>query len=129
MTHRYRLYLFSFAIILAFTTFEELKLRPYLFKNHLFQFGIAGSLPNFLAPLVLLFGSLVLLMSRPDRQLLRTTLSFVVGMIIYELVQPFIPGRVFDINDIIASVLGGLFGYGWVLAIKKLSPLKEKNDN
>lgn len=127
MASRQRLYSFSFIAIIALTAIEELKLRPYLFKNHLLAFGIAGSLPNFLAPLILLFGSLVLRL-RPSEQLFRTAVTFVVGLIIYELAQPFMEGRVFDVKDIVASILGGLFGYCWVLGINKLSPLNKKEE-
>lgn len=124
MTNRKRLYLISLIVIMIFTAFEELKLRPYLFKNNLLDFGIAGSLPNFLAPLILLFGSLVILKPRPEKQLFRTVVSFVAGLVVYELAQPFMPGRVFDVNDIIASVLGGLVGYAWALAINKSTASK-----
>ncbi len=114
-----QLYLTSLFVILAFTAFEELWLRPYLFKTHRLAFGIAGSLPNFLAPIILLSSSLALAPHRSQR-LLATTVAFVAGLVVYELAQPYIEGRTFDINDIIASVLGGVVGYAWALAISKV---------
>lgn len=125
MDKRRRIYLISLILILAFTALEELWLRPYLFKTHRMAFGIAGSFPNFLAPIILLFGTLVLAPHRANR-LLATVVAFVVGLVVYEFAQPYIEGRVFDVNDIIASVLGGLVGYAWVMAINKLTSIKEE---
>ncbi|MGN8037495.1 VanZ family protein [Chitinophaga sp. 22321] len=39
------------------------------------------------------------------------TLSFTGAMILYEICQLWMPQRTFDLKDIVASVLGGLFSY------------------
>ncbi len=110
-------YISSLIIFLAFTLFEELKLRPYLFKNHITKFGLADSLPNFLAPLIFIFGYIVMFKPKENRKVFRVSISAVTGLILYEFSQLFMAGRDFDVKDIIASITGGLFAYALFIFI------------
>ena len=95
-------YLACLIAALAFTLLEELKIRPFLFKQHVTT--LAGSLPNALAPLILAFGYMAI---KGAERPARTIAALVLGLVLYECVQPLMPGRTFDVNDIAASVLGG----------------------
>ena len=122
--NRRLLYILFLIIILAFTLFEELKLRPYLFKNHITKFGLADSLPNFLASLIFIFAAMVLFQPQENIKVLRISISTVIGLVLYEFFQLFMDKQVFDIKDIIASIMGGLFAYFLIIIINRLFPVK-----
>jgi len=113
-------YALILVIIVVFTLYEELSLRHYLYKKHVAVL-IADCLPNFLAILLLTFGYMVLKNLHSQKEILRTIISLVAGLVLYEFAQLWMPDRVFDVKDILASVLGGLFSYGiiWVIEWKK----------
>jgi hypothetical protein len=104
---------------LAFTLFEELYLRKYLFKHH--SYLLAGSLPNFLAPIIMSFIYMAISNPTQGRTIIKTIASLVSGLILYEIVQLLMPRMVFDINDIIASILGGLLSYALISFINRPS--------
>lgn len=103
-------------IIVAFTAYEELHLRRYLFTRHS---PIADCLPNFLASLLLIFGYMVFKKPESNREIGRSIISLVAGLVLYEFVQLWMPHMVFDVKDILASVVGGAFAYGIILIIRK----------
>jgi glycopeptide antibiotics resistance protein len=119
MTKRSAYYL-TFAIILLFTLFEEIKLRPYLQKHHISSFYLADSLPNFLAVIIPFLGYSVIKFPLNASKSLRLIFSFVAAMTLYEVCQLWMPERTFDIKDIIASVLGGVCSYLIFLLINKI---------
>ena len=121
---RSTLYSCFLVIVLVFTLFEELKLRRYLLNNHITKFGIAGSLPNFLAPIILVFGSIVISKIKEPEKVLRKSAFFVLGLILYEVCQIFMSERTFDTMDVIASILGGLFAYLVFIGINYMVPEK-----
>lgn len=107
--HKLRLtYASLLALALAFTLYEELHLRRWLFQHYGHNSVIAGSLPNFLA--VILFGLAMVLIKLPDsnRKTIQPIAAVVIGLILYEIAQIWMPHRVFDWNDIAATVLGGI---------------------
>lgn len=105
-----------FVVILLFTVFQELSLRKYLFKHNFF---IAGCIPNFTAVLLLSFA--IMLIKWPLRLLesIRVVVAIVIGLTLYELAQIWMPGRVFDVMDIIASIVGGAVAIGILLLMDK----------
>ena len=107
------------AVALLFTVYEELHLRRWLFHHLGLHSVVAGSLPNFLAVVVFSLAIMTLRLPGSSRDILRTVLSVVLGLTLYEVAQIWMPHRVFDWNDIAASLLGGIFT--WLLL---LIPLK-----
>ena len=118
--NRKTLYITLLAIVLLFTAFEETRLRPYLLRHHIHTFYIADSLPNFLAVLIPFFVYSVLKYPMSLAESLKATAAFVIAMILYELAQPFMEHRTFDVIDILASVLGGVVccAVAWLLPAK-----------
>jgi len=99
----------ALVIILAFTLYEELSLRRYLFKQH--SYVLAGSLPNFLAALLMSVTYQLVKPSADHKAIFRSIVAIVSGLILYEIAQLFMPNMVFDFGDVIASILGGLFAW------------------
>jgi glycopeptide antibiotics resistance protein len=110
------------AAMLAFTLYEELTLRPYWLKNHIYTYTVADWLPNLLAPIILVLTYTLLKDINDKDTLLKSTYSLVLGLIIYEIMQLFMPSRTFDHKDIIASIAGGALIYGVVCAVFNLFP-------
>ncbi|MGF6848197.1 glycopeptide antibiotics resistance protein [Chitinophaga sp. W3I9] len=104
-------YIILLSIALLFTLYEELKLRPYLLKHHITTFYIADSLPNFLAVVISFLGYMVIRFPVDDRKAPSLIFSLVAGLTLYEVCQLWMPGRTFDVKDVIASVIGGTFSY------------------
>ncbi|MDR6570929.1 VanZ family protein [Chitinophaga ginsengisegetis] len=118
------IYIILLSIILLFTLYEELKLRPYLLKHHITTFYIADSLPNFLAVVVFFLGYMVIRFPFAEQKVASLIFAFVAGLTLYEVFQLWMPGRTFDVKDVIASVLGGVFCYLVSLIVNKMSRAK-----
>ena len=112
------LYIIILLSVLTFTLYEELSLRRYLLKHHITTLYLADSLPNFLAVVILSFAYMSIKLP-PTNKVLHIILSIVAGLSLYELAQIWMPHMVFDIKDIIASVLGGGFSYLVIFIITK----------
>jgi glycopeptide antibiotics resistance protein len=54
-----------------------------------------------------------------NREIGRSIIFLVAGLVLYEFVQLAMPHMVFDVKDILASILGGLFAYGIIHVIRK----------
>lgn len=115
-------YVLLLLVVLAFSLFMALGFRLFLYKQLGQSSVIAGSLPNFVAVLLLALLYMLVKGNRPDSTPLKLTVMASGTMIFYELVQPLIPGRVFDFSDIIASIIGGLFTYAVFSTIEYLAP-------
>jgi len=77
--------------------------REYINSNGIDDFGLAGSLPGFFY----VIGFSQLLQIRPIKYPPLVILVVTLGSIIYEFKQQMSNSGVLDINDIIASILGG----------------------
>ena len=108
------------ALTLLFTLYEELHLRRWLFHHLGLSSVVAGSLPNFLAVLVFSLAIVTLQLPGSSRDILRTVISIVLGLILYEVAQIWMPHRVFDWNDIAATLLGGIFSWLLLLIPRKV---------
>ena len=113
---------FTIILILAltFTLYEELHLRKYLFAHH--SYLLAGSLPNFLAAVIMSFAYMVVRNPLQNNLIIKGITGLISGLILYEFVQLLMPHMVFDINDILASILGGLFSYVLIYFINQSIP-------
>ena len=118
-------YAILLAIALIFTLYEELHLRRWLFHQHGTGAIIAGSLPNFLAVVVFSLANVVLRFPQRNREILRAIGSIMIGLILYEIAQIWMPHRTFDWNDIAATLLGGIFT--WLLLLIPRQVFRQNN--
>jgi hypothetical protein len=110
------IYTLILALVVLFTAYEELSLRRYLFKTHKALF-IADSLPNFLAAILFVFAYMALKNPGSNREILKSIIVIVSGLVLYEFAQIWMPHMVFDVKDIVASVLGGAISYAVIFLI------------
>lgn len=103
-------------ITIAFTAYMELGFRATLYQDFGAESIFVGSLPNFVAVVLITMIYINLIDGRKGASSFKSTAMAVIAMVVYELAQPLIPGRVFDVKDILASLIGGVFVYG-ILAI------------
>ena len=108
---KHPIYTYLFIGILIVGFFWLVLIRPFLLRNNISAFFIADCMPNFLAVIILTFGTMTLPKNQNSKGIFKKTVTFTGSMITYEFMQLIIPGRVFDYKDIIASVLGGIFTY------------------
>lgn len=112
-----------FILIVLFTLFQELGFRRYLFIHQPF---IAGCLPNFTAVLLFSFGYFAVKGPTSLMQLIRSVVFVVIGLLLYELVQIWMPDRVFDIADMGASILGGILAIAIIFLLQNWKTPEQK---
>ena len=113
------IYIVILVFFLIFTLYEEIALRKYLFKQH--YNVIAGSLPNFLGVVILSFAYISFKYPCAVQQIFKSISVITLGLVLYEFAQIFMPQRVFDFNDIAASIVGGLFCALLIFLVDKLT--------
>lgn len=97
--------------------------RPYIYKNHIDDFGIANSIGNLGGILVQIFFGIAVFNSQMIKSI-RLIIFFILGYILYELIQPILPRGVFDWQDIIGTLIGGIIA---VLMLFLLQRVIKKN--
>lgn len=80
--------------------------RPFIYSNKLNDFGLADSIGNLGGIIVQIFFMLFVLNS-PLNKGIRIIGFLVIGYIVYEIAQPYLPRGVFDWNDVYGTVIGG----------------------
>jgi hypothetical protein len=81
--------------------------RPYIYETGINDFGIADSMGNLGGIVVQIFLSLAILNSQRKKAF--NVIGFlVVGYILYEIAQPYLPKGVFDWKDIYGTIIGAL---------------------
>jgi glycopeptide antibiotics resistance protein len=83
--------------------------RPFIYENDINDFGIADSMGNLGGIIVQIFFGLTVF-NPSHKKGLRLISFFIIGYILYEIAQPFLPKGVFDWNDIYGTIIGGLIG-------------------
>jgi hypothetical protein len=83
----------------------ELGFRAYLYNTLGHNSIIAGSIPNFVAVVLI---SLIYAVIKNDSPIKTSAMACLI-MVLYEFAQPIIQGRTFDLFDIAASLIGGIF--------------------
>ena len=104
---RYRICYILIAISMFLVTeFGRNFYRPYIYRNEIDDYGLADSIGNLGGIIVQIFFTLTLLNSPKKKGYLVIGL-IVIGYILYEIVQPYLPRGVFDWKDIYGSIIGG----------------------
>ncbi len=81
--------------------------RPYIYETGINDFGIADTMGNLGGIVVQIFLSLAVLNSQKIRAF--NVIGFlVVGYILYEIAQPYLPRGVFDWKDIYGTIIGAV---------------------
>ena len=81
--------------------------RPFIYETGINDFGLADSMGNLGGIVVQVFVSLALLNSQKTKAF--NVIGFlVVGYILYEMVQPYLPRGVFDWKDIYGTIIGAI---------------------
>ena len=92
--------------------------RPYIYSNNIDDFGIADSIGNSGGIVVQLFFTLAILNS-PGKKVFRVIGFIVIGYIVYEILQPYLPRGVFDWKDIYGTLFGGVISlFIWIFINK-----------
>lgn len=112
-------YFFMFVFSFVLTEIGRYVYRPYIYENNINDLGIADSMGNLGGIMVQMFFGLTLLNSSRKKGV-RIILFFVVGYIVYEILQPFLPKGVFDWKDIYGTIIGGVIGFLLFLLIHKV---------
>ena len=111
--------LISLILVALFAAAMELGFRAWLFSEYGKSSIIAGSLPNFVAVLLISLIYKMIKGEKPDASPLKMSLMGSGVMIFYECIQPSIQGRTFDWFDILASILAGFFVFVLLTMIER----------
>jgi len=103
------IYLITSIVTFLATEFGRFVYRPYIYENNINDFGIADSIGNWGGIVVQIFFGLAILNSSYKKGF-RLIGLFVIGYILYEVVQPYLPRGVFDLKDVYGTLLGGFVG-------------------
>lgn len=93
--------------------------RPYIYSNNIDDYGIADSIGNSLGIIVQIFFTLAILNS-PRKKVFRVIGFIVIGYILYEILQPYLPRGVFDWKDIYGTLIGGVISLFILIFIKMI---------
>ena len=109
------IFLFSFGL----TELGRYVYRPYIYENNINDFGIADSMGNLGGIIVQIFFGLALINSTKKKGI-RLIAFFIIGYIVYEVLQPILPKRVFDWQDVFGTMIGGLIALSIFLLLHKV---------
>lgn len=113
------IYFVTFLIFFGLTEIGRYIYRPFIYENNINDFGLADSMGNLGGIIVQIFFGLALI-NATKKNGLRIISVFVIGLILYEAVQPILPKGVFDWKDIYGTIIGGLIGMLLFLLIHKV---------
>jgi len=98
--------------------------RPFIYANHINDYGIADSIGNSSGIIVQIFFMLAVLNS-PRNKAFRVIAFLTFGYIFYEIVQPYLPRGTFDWLDIYGTVIGGMIAVVFYLILSKIIKTKK----
>jgi hypothetical protein len=117
---KYRIiYFITFLFSFGFTEIGRYIYRPFIYENNINDYGIADSMGNWGGIIVQIFFGLAILNSTKKKGL-RLISFFIIGYILYETAQSFLPKGVFDWKDIYGTIIGGILGLLIFLLIHKV---------
>jgi len=109
------IFLFSF----IFTEIGRNIYRPFIYQNQINDFGIADTIGNSGGIIVQIFFMLAIINSTKKKAYF--VIAFLTGgYIIYEILQPILPKKIFDINDVYGTIIGGVIGLLILLLVHKV---------
>jgi glycopeptide antibiotics resistance protein len=103
------IYFVIFLFFFGLTEIGRYIYRPFISENNISDYGIADSMGNLGGIIVQIFFGLTIFNSAKIKGL-RLIYFFIIGYILYEIAQLFLPKGVFDWKDIYGTVIGGLLG-------------------
>ncbi|MCS5491012.1 hypothetical protein [Algoriphagus limi] len=116
---RFRVIYFGIAVFFFFLTEIGRNIyRPFIYSNQIDDFGIADSIGNSGGVIVQIFFTLAVLNS-PGKKAFHVIWFIVIGYILYEIAQPYLPRGVFDWKDIYGTLIGGFISLLLLLLIRK----------
>ncbi len=102
--------------------------RPYVYRNHLDDWGIADTIGNSLGTLTQIF--LYLGLVNATRIESYRIIAFVTGgYIVYEVLQTILPRGTFDLKDVIATLAAGTFAAICVTIAHYVLPHADEDTN
>jgi glycopeptide antibiotics resistance protein len=105
------IYLFFFITTFFLTEAGRYIYRPYVYENGINDFGIADSMGNLGGIVVQIFFGMMII-NPFFKKGVRLIIFFVVGYIVYEILQPYLPKGTFDWLDVYGTLVGGLIAFG-----------------
>jgi len=115
---RLRIIYFGIAVLFFFLTEIGRNIyRPFIYSNNIDDYGIADSIGNSGGIIVQIFFSLAIINS-PNKKLFNVIGFIVIGYILYEILQPYLPRGVFDWKDIYGTLIGGVITLFILLFVK-----------
>ena len=115
-----RILYFVIAVLFFFLTEMGRNIyRPFIYSNNIDDYGIADSIGNSGGIIVQIFFMLAILNS-PRKKVFRVIGFIVIGYILYEILQPYLPRGVFDWKDIYGTLIGGVISLFILFLIKKI---------
>ena len=112
------IYFVMFVLSFGITEIGRYIYRPFIYENNINDFGIADSMGNTGGIIVQIFFGLAIFNSTKIKGI-RLISFFIIGYVIYELAQLFLPKGVFDWKDIYGTIIGGSIGLILFLLIQK----------
>jgi hypothetical protein len=117
---RLRIIYLGFAVLFFFLTEIGRNIyRPFIYSNNINDYGIADSIGNSGGIIVQIFFMLAILNSQ-KKKVFRVIGFIVIGYILYEILQPYLPRGVFDWKDIYGTLIGGVISLFMLIFIKMI---------
>jgi hypothetical protein len=114
-------YFVAFVSFFVLTEIGRKVYRPYIYRMHIDDFGIADSIGNSLGTLTQIFFYLGLF-NATQKQSYRLIAFVTLGYIGYEIVQPYLPRGIFDWKDVFATLAAGIFSALVVTVVHAVFP-------
>jgi hypothetical protein len=100
-------YLIAFVCFFILTEMGRKVYRPYVYRNHIDDWGVADTIGNSLGTLTQIF--LYLGLANATKVQSYRLIAFVtLGYVAYEVVQPILPRSTFDLKDVFATLAAGI---------------------
>lgn len=109
-------YFITFISAFLITETGRFLYRPFIYDHNINDFGLADAMGNLGGVIVQIYLGLAIL-NPPFKKALRVIALFVIGYILYEFAQTFLPKGVFDWKDVYGTLIGGFIALIWLFII------------